>query len=113
MSPGGLYLRDQLTLSRALAMVGGVRKEAKLNEVKIYRQRPGSTNQDTILVDVAAIKKNQKPDFVLEPYDMIEVTEAGMFSSARIGQTLVGALTGSITSAISSTGTYLPMRVIY
>jgi polysaccharide export outer membrane protein len=113
MSPGGLYLRDQLTLSRALAMVGGVRKEAKLNEVKIYRQRPGSTNQDTILVDVAAIKKNQKPDFVLEPYDIIEVTESGMFSKDRIGQTLVGALTGSITGAISSTGTYLPMRVIY
>lgn len=113
MSPGGLYLRDQLTLSRALAMVGGARKEAKLSEVKIYRQRPGSTNQDAIIVDVAAIKKNLKPDFVLEPYDIIEVTEAGMFSSARIGQTLVGALTGSITGAISSTGTYLPMRVIY
>jgi len=113
MSPGGLYLRDQLTLSRALAMVGGARKEAKLNEVKIYRQRPGSTNQDTILVDVAAIKKNQKPDFILEPYDIIEVTESGMFSKDRIGQTLVGALTGSITGAISSTGTYLPMRVIY
>lgn len=113
MSPGGIYLRDQLTLSRALAMVGGARKEAKLSEVKIYRQRPGSTNQDAIIVDVAAIKKNLKPDFVLEPYDIIEVTEAGMFSSARIGQTLVGALTGSITGAISSTGTYLPMRVIY
>jgi polysaccharide export outer membrane protein len=113
MSPGGLYLRDQLTLSRALAMSGGVRKEAKLNEVKIYRQRPGSTNQDTIVVDLAAIKKNQKPDFLLEPYDIIEVTESGMFSKDRIGQTLVGALTGSITGAISSTGTYLPMRVIY
>ncbi|HEY0365252.1 MAG TPA: polysaccharide biosynthesis/export family protein [Pyrinomonadaceae bacterium] len=113
MSPGGLYLRDQLTLSRALAMVGGVRKEAKLNEVKVYRQLAGATNSEPIVVDVAAIKKNQKPDFVLQPYDIIEVGEASMFSSSRIGQTLVGALTGSITGAISSTGTYLPMRVIY
>jgi protein involved in polysaccharide export with SLBB domain len=113
MSPGGLYLRDQLTLSRALAMVGGARKEAKLSEVKVYRQVPGATNSEPIVVDVAAIKKNQKPDFVLQPYDIIEVGEAGMFSSARIGQTLVGALTGSITSALTSTGTYLPMRVIY
>ena len=113
LSPGGLYLRDQLTLSRALAMVGGARKEAKLNEVKVYRQVAGATNSEPIIVDVAAIKKNQKPDFVLQPYDIIEVGEAGMFSSSRIGQTLVGALTGSITSAISSTGTYLPMRVIY
>ena len=113
MSPGGLFLRDQLTLSRALAMVGGVRKEAKLNDVVIYRQVPGSIKQETIHVDVAAIKKNQKEDFILQPYDIIEVNESGMFSSSRIGQTLMSALTGGITGAISSTGTYLPTRIIY
>ena len=113
MSPGGIYLRDGLTLSRALAMVGGARKEAKLNDVKIYRQIPGSTKQDIIHVDVAAIRKNSQSDFILQPYDTIEVGESSIFSSQRIGQTLVGALTGSITGAISSTGTYLPMRVIY
>ena len=113
MSPGGVYLRDQLTLSRALAMVGGARKEAKLSDVIIYRQIPGTIKQETIHVDVAAIKKNQKPDFVLQPYDTIEVPEAGMFSSSRIGQTMLGALTGGLTSAISTTGGYLPTRIIY
>jgi polysaccharide export outer membrane protein len=113
LSPSGIYLRDQLTLSRALAMVGGARKEAKLSDVRVYRQVPGSTNQEVIHVDVAAIKKNQKPDFLLQPYDVIEVGEAGMFSSSRIGSTLMGALTGSFTTAISSTGTYLPSRIIY
>ncbi|HSE19789.1 MAG TPA: polysaccharide biosynthesis/export family protein [Pyrinomonadaceae bacterium] len=113
MSPGGIYLRDQLTLSRALAMVGGARKEAKLNDVVIYRQVPGGIKQEQIHIDVAAIKKNQKEDFILQPYDIIEVPEAGMFSSSRIGQTLVGALTGGLTGAISSTGTYLPTRIIY
>jgi polysaccharide biosynthesis/export protein len=113
LSPGGLYLRDGLTLSRALAMAGGARKEAKLNDVKVFRQIPGSNNQETIHVDVAAIKKNAQPDFVLQPYDTIEVGEASIFSSQRLAQTLVGAFTGSITGAISSTGTYLPMRVIY
>ena len=111
--PGGIYLRDQLMLSRALAMVGGARKEAKLSDVKIYRYIPGSANQEVISVDVAAIKKNQKPDFPLQAYDVIEVAEAGMFSSSRIGSTLMGALTGSVTSAISNTGTYLPSRIIY
>jgi polysaccharide biosynthesis/export protein len=113
LSPGGVYLRDQLMLSRALAMVGGARKEAKLNDVKIYRQVPGSANQEVIHVDVTAIKKNEKPDFVLQAYDVIEVTEAGMFSSNRIGSTLMGAITGGLTGAISSTGTYLPSRIIY
>jgi polysaccharide biosynthesis/export protein len=112
-SPGGLYLREQLMLSRAIAMVGGARKEAKLQDVRIYRQIPGSANQEVIHVDVAAIKKNEKPDFLLQAYDVIEVTEAGMFSSQRIGSTLVGALTGGLTGAISSTGTYLPNRIIY
>lgn len=112
-SPGGIYLRDQLMLSRALAMVGGARKEAKLNDVRVYRQIAGSANQEVISVDVSAIKKNQKPDFLLQPYDVIEVSESGMFSSQRIGQTLIGALTGGMNSAISTTGTYLPSRIIY
>ena len=113
MSPGGVYLREDLMLSRALAMVGGARKEAKLTDVRIFRQVPGSANQQVISVDVAAIKKNQKPDVLLQAYDVIEVPEAGMFSSSRIGQTLVGAITGGLSSAITNTGMYLPNRVIY
>jgi polysaccharide export outer membrane protein len=113
LSPGGIYLREQLMLSRALAMVGGAKKEAKLNDVRVYRQVPGSANQEVIHVDLAAIKKNQKPDFLLQPYDVIEVTEAGMFSSSRIGSTLMGALSGGLSGAVSNTGTYLPSRIIY
>jgi polysaccharide export outer membrane protein len=112
-SPGGIYLREDLMLSRALAMVGGARKEAKLTDVRIYRQIPGSANQQVITVDVAAIKKNQKPDVALQAFDVIEVPEAGMFSSSRIGSTLIGALTGGLSSAITNTGMYLPNRVIY
>jgi polysaccharide export outer membrane protein len=109
LSPGGVYLREQLMLSRALAMVGGVKREAKLTDVKVYRQKPGSANQDIIHVDVAAIKKNQKPDFLLQPYDVIEVGEASMFGPSRLGQTLMGVVSG----AVQSTGTNLPSRIIY
>lgn len=112
-SPNGVYLRDQLTLTRALAMVGGTRKEAKLSEVFIYRQVPGSTKQDIIKVDVAAIKKNQKPDVLLQAYDVVDVPEASMFSPGRLGPTIFSALTGGMASAISNTGMYLPQRVIY
>lgn len=112
-SPSGIYLRDQLMLSRALAMVGGARKEAKLDDVRVYRQIPGSANQEVIKVNVNAIKKNQQPDFLLQPYDVIEVSESGLFSANRITQTLVGALTGGIGNAISTTSTYLPQRIIY
>jgi polysaccharide export outer membrane protein len=112
-APQGVYLRDQLTLSRALAMVGGVRKEAKTSDVRIYRQKPGSPDQETIRVDLQAIKKNQKPDVLLQPYDVIEVPEAGMLSSGRIGQTLLSAVTGSIGTMFGQVGATLPTRVIY
>jgi polysaccharide biosynthesis/export protein len=113
MAPGGIYLRDQLMLSRALAMVGGPKKEAKLTDVKVYRQIPDTANQQVIHVDVAAIRKNQKPDFLLQAFDVIEVSEAGMFSPSRLGTTLMGAISGGMTGAISQSGMYLPNRVIY
>ena len=113
VSPQGIFLRDQLTLSRALAMVGGARKEAKIGDVRVYRQKPGATNQETIKVDYAAIKKNQKPDFVLQAYDIVEVPEAGLFSGPRIIQTLVGAASGGLGNMMSSGGATLANRVIY
>jgi polysaccharide biosynthesis/export protein len=112
-SPNGVYLRDQLTLTRALAMVGGTRSEAKLTEVAIYRTVPGSNQQEKKIYDVAAIRKNKAEDPLLQAYDIIEVPEAGMFSKQRIGPTLLNALTGGFSSAISSTGMYLPNKVIY
>jgi polysaccharide biosynthesis/export protein len=113
VAPQGVYMRDQLTLGRALAMVGGLKKEAKSSDVRIYRQKPGSTEQETLHVDYSAIKKNQKPDVLLQAYDIIEVPEAGMFSSGRIGQTLLSAVTGAMNAAVASTGQALPTRVVY
>jgi polysaccharide biosynthesis/export protein len=113
VAPTGVFLRDQLTLTRALAMVGGTRKEAKLSDVRIFRQVPGSMDQEILHFDLGAIRKKEKPDVLLQPFDVIEVPEAGMFSSSRIGTTVMSALTGGFTSLISNTGTYLPARVLY
>ena len=110
VSPTGIFLRDQLTLSRALAMVGGARKEAKISDIRIYRQKAGSSEQEIIRVDYAAIKKNQKPDILLQPYDVVEVPEAGLFAPARLTQTLMGAVTGGLSSMLT---TGVPNRVIY
>lgn len=108
-SPQGVFMRDHLTLSTALAMVGGARKEAKANEIRIYRLKAGSADRDTILVDLAAIKKGQKPDFLLQAFDVIEVPEAGMFSAQRLPSTILGGLTGALSNTMSSA----PMRVLY
>jgi polysaccharide export outer membrane protein len=110
-APQGVYMRDKLTLSRALAMVGGVRREAKTDDIRIYRQKAGSADQEVIKVDYSAIKKNLKPDVALQAYDVIDVPEAGMFSSQRIGSTLFGAVSGGLQTVLG--GGSLPTRVIY
>lgn len=100
MLPGGILLRDRLTLSRALGMVGGTRKEAKLSEIRIYRQKPGTNDQEIIKVDYAAIKKNESPDIFLQPYDVIDVSENGIFSGKGWLELVVGGLTGGLRNTL-------------
>ncbi|HEV7397349.1 MAG TPA: polysaccharide biosynthesis/export family protein, partial [Pyrinomonadaceae bacterium] len=109
VAPQGVYMREELTLSVAIAMVGGVRKEAKTNDVRIYRQKPGSKEQEMIKADLSAIKKNQAKDIPLQPYDVIEVGEASMFSAKRLPQTLLSGVSGGMQSMFTS----IPTRVLY
>jgi polysaccharide export outer membrane protein len=97
-----VYLTDNLTVSRALAMVGGIKPEANKNDLKIYRQKPGAPTQEIIPVDYAAIKKNQKPDILLQAFDTIDVPEASPFSRRRLGQTLFNAVTGSVPGILTN-----------
>ena len=93
-------MREDLTLSRALAMVGGPRKDANLSEIRIHRQKPGSLSQEIIKVNYEAIKKNETPDVFLKPYDVIDVSETGLFSGSRWLATVIDALTGGLRNSL-------------
>ena len=93
-------LRDGMTLSRALGMVGGPRKEAKLSEIRIYRQKGSPEAQEIIKVNYAAIKKNESSDVFLQPYDVIDVSETGIFEGDAWVKILINALTGGLRSAV-------------
>ena len=99
-TPGAVPLRDQLTLSRALGMVGGPRKEADQSEIKIFRQKPGTAEQEIIKVDFVAVKKNQKPDVFLQPYDVIEVPDRGILDGRSWFDLLIAAFTGGLRSTM-------------
>jgi polysaccharide biosynthesis/export protein len=92
VAPREVSLRDQLTLTGAIAMAGGVRREAKSNDVRIIRQKPGTQQQETIKADYLAIKRNQKPDILLQPYDVIEVGETSLLSPKRWPELFGGTL---------------------
>ena len=101
-APGGIMLRDQLTLSRALAMVGGTRAGAKLDEIRIYRRRPESpAEQDILKVNYEAIKKSQQPDVFLQPYDVIDVSQNGIFSGRAWMDLLIGSLMGGMRNSLA------------
>lgn len=110
VQPQGVYLRDGLTLSRALAQVGGVRKEAKTDKIRIIRSKPNSNEKPELLaVNYKAIRDQKQPDVLLKPYDIIEVGEANPFSGSQIGRTLLGFVTQGATGLAGQA----PLRVLY
>src|SRR6185436_19202206 len=55
--PTGMYLKEGgLSLTQAIAMVGGVNREAKTKQIKIYRLKPNSKDRDTIVANFDLIK---------------------------------------------------------
>ena len=107
VQPANLYLRDGMTLTRALATVGGVR-EANESKVRIHRLNQQTMKQDVVTVDFKAIKANKAQDVPLQPYDIIEVPKRG-FGVADIRDMVIGiARQGAL-----NTGTLLPTRILY
>jgi polysaccharide biosynthesis/export protein len=109
-SPQGLYIPEGgLSLTRAVAMVSGVKREAKTKDVKIYRLKANSTDRDIISVNLDLIKKGTQKDVMLEPYDIVEVDKA----KDSLGKTILGIALGAGRSAIGGFGNVLPQRVLY
>jgi polysaccharide export outer membrane protein len=108
-SPQGVYLRDGLTLSAAIAMVGGVSKEAKQNGILIYRVDPKSPYRERLVFDLQAIKKQKVEDPLLRPYDIIEVPTSG----PNIPKMILNSVLGIGPSLITNFGAQLPRSVLY
>jgi polysaccharide biosynthesis/export protein len=109
-APQGLYIPEGgLSLTRAVAMVSGVKREAKTKDVRIYRLKANSTDRDTISVNLDFIKKGTQKDVMLEPYDIVEVDKA----KDSLGKTILGIALGAGRSAIGGFGNVLPQRVLY
>lgn len=106
--PQGIYHREKLQLTRALAMVGGIRKGANANALRIYRVKPNSSEQEVVTVNFDAIRKQKQPDMFLQPYDVVEVPEQGGFKKGLLDVIKGGALGG-----LGSLPSALPMRVLY
>ena len=105
IQPREIVMKDGITLARAIAMGGGAARQAKTNDVHIYRQKEGKIGSEDLKFDFDAIKKGKQPDVLLQAYDIIDVRQIGVLAPRNWGDLL-------LNSAKSTTG-MLPMRVMY
>jgi polysaccharide biosynthesis/export protein len=73
-SPQPIPIRNELTLSRAIATAGGLAKEGNSN-ITIFRKEAGDTQR--IAADLSKIAAGQADDPVLKPFDIIDVPQKG------------------------------------
>jgi polysaccharide export outer membrane protein len=100
-TPLTIPLKEPITLSRAIAMAGGVRQDSKRDKIRVVRQEPGSATKKEMIVDLSAIEKKQAEDIALLPNDIIDVPTSA-------GKALLRSLIGGAGSSISQ----LPVRII-
>lgn len=89
--PGELNIPEGgLPMTQAIAMAGGITREAKTKTVKIYRRKANSPQPEVMAINLDQIKKGTEKDVILEPFDIVEVDKA----KKSIGDILLEALTG-------------------
>ncbi|HVG31710.1 MAG TPA: polysaccharide biosynthesis/export family protein [Pyrinomonadaceae bacterium] len=113
VAPQGVYLQNGMTITRAIALVGGIKKDANAEDIRIFRQKPGTSEQKVIKVNFSAIKKMKAPDVLLEPYDIIDVPQGSVWSPKillpMLAQAVMQGGVSTVTGGISS----VAYRVIY
>lgn len=76
--PLTIALKEPITLTRAIAMAGGLKQDTRKDKIRVLRQEPGTTIRKEITVDLYAIEKKRSEDLALAPNDIIDVpTSAG------------------------------------
>ena len=100
-TPLTIPLREPITLTRAIAMAGGVKQDTRKDKIRIVRQEPGSATRKELLVDLSAIEKKRADDVALLANDIVDVQTSAGKSFLR---SLIGGVVPSVTQ--------LPVRVV-
>jgi polysaccharide export outer membrane protein len=101
LRPSAIPLKESITVSRAIAISGGLMPDTKTDRVRIVRQPPGSMSKTEIFVDLRAIDRRQAEDVALQAGDIVDVPVSG-------GKRLLRSLLGAVVPSIAQ----LPVRVI-
>jgi polysaccharide biosynthesis/export protein len=100
-SPITIALKEPITLTRAIAMAGGLRQDTKKDKIRVLRQEPGTTIRKEITVDLAAIEKKSSEDLALLPNDIVDVPTSA-------GKSFLRSLVQGVVPGVGQ----LPVRVV-
>ena len=75
--PQAIILRGPTTIRQAIALAGGLRPGTNADKIYIHRQSPENSTLINIRVDLKAIMKGHAKEFLLQPYDIVEVRGRG------------------------------------
>lgn len=101
LRPSAIPLKEQVTVTQAIAMAGGLMPDTRKENVRIIRRAPGSGQKTEIQIDLKAIEKRQAEDIAVQANDIIDVPASG---SKRFLRSLLGTVVPTISQ--------LPVRVI-
>lgn len=99
--PSALALTEPLTVSRAIAMAGGVLPSTKRSKIRIVRSWPDGNRE--IFVDLERINKSEEPDLTLVAGDIVEVPTS-------IGKLV---LKGFFAGIVPAYAVYAPLTLIH
>jgi polysaccharide biosynthesis/export protein len=99
--PLTIALKEPITLTRAIAMAGGLKQDTKKDKIRILRQEPGTTIRKEITVDLSAIEKKSSEDLALAPNDIIDVPTSA-------GKSFLRSLVQGVVPGVGQ----LPVRVV-
>jgi polysaccharide biosynthesis/export protein len=74
LKPSAVSLKDPITLTRAIALAGGLLPDTNRERVRIVRQS-GETTTTDIYVNLKAVAKRQVEDPILKPNDIVEISQ--------------------------------------
>jgi polysaccharide export outer membrane protein len=99
--PLTISLREPITLTRAIAMAGGLKQDTRKDKIRVLRQEPGTSIRKEITVDLYAIEKKRSEDLALAPNDIIDVPTSA-------GKSFLRSLVQGIVPGVGQ----LPVRVV-
>src|ERR1043165_4345945 len=100
-TPLTIALKEPITLSRAIAMAGGLKQDTRKDKIRVLRQEPGTTIRKEITVDLYAIEKKRSEDLALLPNDIIDVPTSA-------GKSFLRSLVQGVVPGVGQ----LPVRVV-